>query len=466
MPVGPSVNAWIYLNEDEPPNTNYNDPTSCFQTLIQYGVYQNVDILSICWCNTVLSPDGTSYTIELESKTHPGGISNQQYMEWVITAARNANPNIKILIMMGMGADEISQIFSNDQSQWPAEAAAFASNMVSYLQANDLDGFDVDWESPLSDMQSTEQFQYFFTAIHAAFQQQTGKTYYLGLSPAAVGPSFDGTTVNDCFDFVNLQLYSGFTSPQEFTNAGVNLPLLAYGAKFESIGNGDLTPFQNAQNAYDGTNSAGFGGYTLGPNGDGNPPYTVIINWRLNSGDFMYEQSQQIILYQLVHGIPGPAFDDSPIIQLAGQSSQTPTISQIVVRSGEVLDAIQVTSTGQWSTDNQVIQLPPYSLPQHGGNGGSSTTVVIPSGDALATVSGYTADWYGWNCVAQITLSTRNGKTFGPFGTMGGASGQTPFSYSAPSGQSIIAFSGTTETVPMAGGGSSEIVTSLNVTFG
>jgi hypothetical protein len=86
----------------------------------------------------------------------------------------------------------------------------------------------------------------------------------------------DPATVNAAFDFVNLQLYSGFTTREEFISAGISADLLAYGAKFESN-------VQTAQQAYDGYRSGG---------------YRVATQWRLNSDNFQYEQAQQMILYQ------------------------------------------------------------------------------------------------------------------------------------------------------------------------
>jgi hypothetical protein len=68
--------------------------------------------------------------------------------------------------------------------------------------------------------------------------------------------------------------------------------------------------------------------------------------------------------------------------------------------------------------------------------------------------------------VLQITLTTRAGKTFGPYGTMAGATAKVPFSYAAPAGQSVLAFSGATINVPLAGGGMTDIIASLQVSFG
>lgn len=43
---------------------------------------------------------------------------------------------------------------------------------------------------------------------------------------------------------------------------------------------------------------------------------------------------------------------------------------------------------------------------------------------------------------------------------------QTPFSFEAPQGQSIVAFSGSVVNVPLAGGGTTDIIASLNVSYG
>jgi hypothetical protein len=91
--------------------------------------------------------------------------------------------------------------------------------------------------------------------------------------------------------------------------------------------------------------------------------------------------------------------------------------------------------------------------------------MTIPTGDSIAEVSGYTGIWFGWECVLQITLTTRNGTIFGPFGTMNNASSKIPFSYKAPQGQSIVAFSGATVEVPLAGGGTTHIVASLDASY-
>lgn len=434
IPV-PSVGAWILPSEEDPPNTPYSDPQGSYQSLIVNGVYKSVDILNICFVDTVSTSNG--YTIALGECTHTGGVTNLQYMQWIIADARAANPDIKILVTMGYAADEISQLFSGPSSGWPQVLDQYAQNIIAYLQAYDLDGLDVDWESPFCDMTSQSQFQQAFTAIGTAFQ---GTPYILSMCPNET-LNLHAPTVNTYFDIVTLQIY-GAATRKEFVDYGITPELLGYGAKFESEGNGDTTPHQDAQQAY--------AGYKSGP-------YDKLTQWRLNSGDFQFEQAQQMILYELIKGSSTGPFDDAPIVSAAGN----PAIVTLNIRSGDVLDAIQAVNSNVWSGNTLT-----YTLLQHGGTGGQPAAITVPSGDAIVGVSGYTGIWFGWQCVVQITVHLQSGATYGPYGTMNGASGQTPFSWTAPPGQSIVAFSGTVETVPMAGVGSGNIVTSLSATFG
>ncbi len=432
-----ALNAWVDFNEDEPKGTVYTSSDSCFQTLIRYGVYNAVNMLGICFFKT--TGPNNNLTLEIGSHTHnPGGYSNDQYLQWVTRDARASNPDIKFLATLDYGTNWFAPLFNAPKSAWQSNVNAFAANLLSYLQANYLDGFDIDWEGTIASGVSQPQFAMLFQAIRAAFKTSTGKYFYLTIVPVTT-QNLDAPTVNQCFDFVTLQLYGG-ADPQWFIQYGIDKSLLAYGAKFESNGSFDPSPYQNAQQAYQDYQSGGYG---------------VAMQWRLNSGDYQFEQAQQIMLNQMIWPPAGNSFDDSPIVGAAGN----PPITQLVVRSGNVLDAIQATNTGSFS--NQPLT---YSLPQHGGNGGSAATVTIVANDPITQVSGYTGTWFGWNAVLQITLTARSGKTFGPYGSMANATSKTPFKIMAPQGQSIVAFKGTTVVVPEASGPSSAVIASLGCT--
>lgn len=438
-----SCNAWIFLLEDDPSGYYYKTPGSSYQNLIDYKVYNQVDMLFMCFVDTVpTSADtvptqaqaGNGFTIQMQQDKHKDGTPNQQYMTWVMEDARAINPEIKILVTMGYADDEFSQIFGSDSSQWPAEATAYAKNIVTYLKHYNLDGFDIDWEGGFSYATSLEQNTLLLNAIRSEMNA-VNPDYLLTMCPQYLG-HLDGNAVNPNVDLISLQLYGG-ANPSEWTGAGVNADLLAYGAKFEV--NGDV-PYENAQHAYNG--------YKQGN-------YVGVTQWRLNSNDFNYEQAQQMILFDLMKG-EGTSFDDSLTIGAAGN----PLISSMTIRSGNVLDAIQATNHGSFESNNNIY----YELLQHGGNGGTESNITISENDPIVELSGFKGDWYGWDVVLQITLTTQSGKTFGPFGTMDNASSKTPFSYKAPSGESIVAFSGSIVNVPLAGGGNTDVIQTLNVT--
>jgi hypothetical protein len=283
------VNAWIFLNEDEPSGTTYDSPNSCYQTLINNNVYQAMDILYMCFVtivptgsNTIPSGDGSSYTIQMGNQPH-----NQTYMENILRDAPANNPNIKFGVTLEYGdGNLINQIFSNSSNTPEENAANFANNLLQYMQHYGLNGFDADWEWPLSTDTTTDNFKYLFSAIGELFQQQSDK-YYLSISPATNNHT-DTDTINNYIDFVNLQMYYSTGLPSQFPN--VNHDLFGYGVKFEAVG-------QTSDPWHMGYQTA-LTGYDLNKN---NNQFDSFINWRLNSQNFQFEQSQQQVLYGLVH---------------------------------------------------------------------------------------------------------------------------------------------------------------------
>jgi len=280
------VNAWIFLNEDEPASTSYHTPNSCYQALIQDNVYQSIDILYICFviivptnATTIPAGDGSSYTINISASSHPGGLTNQDYMDYIIRDGRENNPNIKIAVTLNWSDKNLlSNIFLNSDYSPQQNAANFATNLMTYLKSYDLDGFDIDWEYPTSEQTSQKQLRLLLNAIGTKFKQQTDKHYYLTLSPTEVG-NLDASAVNNNVDFINLQLHEG-TIPDAFINAGFNENIFAYGAKFESGYQTALRAFQDNEANY---------------------RYNAFTCWRLNSGNYKFEQAQQRMLYQLVY---------------------------------------------------------------------------------------------------------------------------------------------------------------------
>jgi hypothetical protein len=281
-----SVNAWLFLNEDEPANSGYSSGDSCFQRLIGKRVYDAVDTLFIAFVNVVpTSPttipvgDSSTFTLANGDVSHPGGLNNADYMAYIVRDARKTNPNIRFLTTLNWGeGDMLSKIFAKAKTppERAAAAKAFAGNMLAFLRHWGLSGFDIDWESPLSDDTSEADLTLLLNVIGTAFRAQN-PPLLLTLSPVTA-ENLDAGAVNKNVAFLNLQLYGG-TSPDEYTGIGIDASLLAYGAKFESN-------YQDAEQAYQGA-VAGH--------------YATITQWRLNSSNFVYEQDQQRRLYQLAH---------------------------------------------------------------------------------------------------------------------------------------------------------------------
>lgn len=296
---GKLVNAWILLAEDEPSGTSYDSANSCYQRLITHNVYRSVDVLFVCFVNTVPTSsssvpagDGSSYTLQIDPAPtpHPDGLTNEDYLRFVVRDARANNPNIRIVVTLDYntlepnGQTTLSQIFSNTKLTPEQNAQNFAANLMAYLQQYDLDGFDIDWEPPLSDGTTSEQFALVINAIGAQFAQQS-KPYLLTISPA-VADNLDANAINKYVSFVNLQLYSGVTQPSSFTQLGIHPQLFAYGAKFESNHETALQAVTRNNTQYH---------------------YPIYTQWRLNSTNYVFEQTQQVELHLLVFAPPAAA---------------------------------------------------------------------------------------------------------------------------------------------------------------
>jgi len=292
-------NAWIYLNEDELPTTNYNSPTSVFQRLINEGLYQACDIINLCFVdivptssNTIPAGNGSSYTLFLDKVDHPadkdGSIpTNQDYMEWIVRDAKKANPKIKICLTLLYGKEHlISQIYSDPEHPDPASADAFAENVVTYLKHYGLDGFDIDWEwHYLSDDTTQAQFKTTFSAVGPRLK---ANGMLLTMGPATTN-HLDAQTVNEHFDIIAFQMYYSPSLPAEFVSYGINPDAFAYGAKFEANGPSDPegAGMQTATEAYQQMQVFGF---------------KAVTTWRLNSQNYIFEQDQQLQLSKLVQG--------------------------------------------------------------------------------------------------------------------------------------------------------------------
>lgn len=125
-------------------------------------------------------------------------------------------------------------------------------------------------------------------------------------------------------------------------------------------------------------------------------------------------------------GGPGTSWNNLPTVSGWGP------MTSLVVRSGDIIDAIQ----------------PIYgsnAAPIQGGHGGVPTSIDLTD-DAIVSITGSTGTYFGWAQIAQLTFHTARGKSYGPFGTMNNVQSPQPFELVAPAGSAIRSFFGTTVT--------------------
>lgn len=416
-----AIGAWL-TDELHPANATYSSPNSNFSSIKLNGIYGTLDYLSIGWFGVDMSNPG-SPTLQ----------TSNTYLAQQVADARAQNPNIIIFALLAYTQEitnDLQTIINN-----PALLNTFATNVADFLGNNDLNGFDIDWEQPTSQL-SQKQCAAWLNALGAAF----GDTYYLAVSASSNQygnvENLDANAVNANVDVFNLQSY-WVSDPGVFIAHGINADLLGFGAYFES----GVTALNASQQ------------YAAGIQYQGQKyPYQTMMSWRLDSSNWPFEQSQQLLMRPYLTGQPDViAFDDGAILN----AQTTPTLIQsIVIRSGDVVDAIQCTNAS--SNGSYVVQ-----LLQHGGDGGNGNNPINLT-NGLTTFNYVTGTWYGQNVVVQITI---NGMSY-PATINPNVVGTQNFQVTAPLGKTIIAFSGQTSYVNLAGGGFTWVLSQINGVFG
>lgn len=275
-------NAWIYLEHDIF-GTKYDDPDSSYQSLIKYDVYQSIDILYMYSVKivptsayTIPQGDGSSYTLQTDSPI---------YMKNLTRDAKENNSNIKLGVTLASNdKNMINQLFVSDDPK--RDINRFASNLYGFMSYYKLNALDVFWDNPISEATGIDHFKYFFSIISENFRNWNG-TYYLSLSPAT-NRNTDTATINNYIDFVNLRLGRHDHVLNLFR--GVIKQLFTYGAEFEA-------PYIVKSKFDDGPQTA-LDAYIANTE---NFQLKNYINWCLNTRNFMFEQTQQQVLYALIH---------------------------------------------------------------------------------------------------------------------------------------------------------------------
>lgn len=421
-----AIGAWIDSELHPTGATSAASPNSNFTSMRLNNVYQGLGYLCIAW-----------YGIDMSNPEQPTITTGNKGLAMIVQDARAQNPNIKLFATLAYSVpllNDLQTIIAN-----PTTLAAFANNIATYLGQNNLNGFDIDWEDPISELTSDECAAW-LNALGTAF----GDTYYISLSPATTD-GLDATAVNNNCSIINLQTYSGFTFASDFVDMGIDPALLGFGAKFETQPHTGGKPYQNALQA--------FHQFQAGFKAKGQSySYNTICTWRLDSDNWAFEQGQQLLLGQYINAGPySVPFNDGNIIS----AQTTATLMQgVLIRSGDVVDAIQ--TNNQNAAGTYIVQ-----MLQHGGDSGNANPAIELSG-GLAVFSYVTGNWYGNQVVAQITIA---GQSY-PASVSPSVSNPQTTNVTAPAGKTIVAFSGATQYVQLAGGGFTWVLAEIEAVFG
>ncbi len=418
-----AIGAWIDSELHPTGATSAASPNSNFVSMKLNNVYETLDYLNIAW-----------FGVDMTNPQQPTINTGNAGLAMIVADAQAQNPDIVLFATLAYTNEilqDLQTIIDN-----PTTLQAFATNIATFLNNNNMNGFDIDWESPISSLTST-QCAAWLNALRAAF----GGTYYISLSPATTY-GLDADAVNANCDIINLQTYSGFTNASDFVSIGIDASLLGFGAKFETSGSG---PYQNAYQAYKQYSN----GFTANSQ---SYPYVTICTWRLDSGNWAFEQGQQILLSQYINAAPSTVpFDDGAII--SAQTTPTEMVG-VTVWNGEVVDAIQTNNSNHAGT--YIVE-----MLQHGGDtGGQNPSINLPNG--LTQMSYVTGSWYGNNVIAQITIA---GNSY-PAAISPSVSNAQTNTIQAPAGQTIVAFSGTSQYVLLAGSGFTWVLSGIEGVFG
>lgn len=128
-----------------------------------------------------------------------GGVNNLWKLQSIVDMAHRHD--VRVLISIGgWGYDDQFSAIAGD----PEACKRFVQEAIAFVEANQLDGVDVDWEYPGPDEESAQNFVGLMSLLNTELRQR-GK-----LLTAAVGPaSHVHPEVFAWVDFLNLMAYDG-----------------------------------------------------------------------------------------------------------------------------------------------------------------------------------------------------------------------------------------------------------------
>ncbi|WP_252178025.1 glycoside hydrolase family 18 protein [Endozoicomonas sp. 4G] len=205
------------------------------QRLREETPLDKTDLLYIAFAHPYDEDGDGAYELGYENarsgeKVKPGD-TDKDRINQLVSAAREKNPGVQILISQGW----------NQNGYWKAaqNPEVFAESVVSFIRKHGLDGYDMDYEIE-TDQITLPQFETLAQTVHDHLERasvEDGKDYLFTITPDHTSLRvWNGTLVNSLFDYINLQTYWGdrFHFIDDFKATGVETDKMMIGMSSES----------------------------------------------------------------------------------------------------------------------------------------------------------------------------------------------------------------------------------------
>ncbi|CAL8099108.1 unnamed protein product [Orchesella dallaii] len=136
------------------------------------------------------------------------------------TGLKSINPNLKALVAIG-GWNEGSEKYSK-MAMDPAKRRTFVDSVVPFLQKENFDGFDVDWEYPANREGAVPEDRENFILLLRELRAALDPHGYLLTAAVSAGvktieTAYDIPAVSELLDFINVMAYDFHGAWEDFT---------------------------------------------------------------------------------------------------------------------------------------------------------------------------------------------------------------------------------------------------------
>jgi hypothetical protein len=156
------------------------------------------------------------------------GDTDSDRIRQLMQAAKATNSDMKFIISLGWSFDDIANGAENPPQ--------FAASVGDIIEANDLDGFDVDFESAAIEVNAFRAVSQALRAELDARGRAMQKRLYLTITPAQTD-GLDFAAVDELYDYVQMQSYDASADkefpPTSIVGQGIASAKILFGRDIE-----------------------------------------------------------------------------------------------------------------------------------------------------------------------------------------------------------------------------------------